>query len=139
MRTVLIARLAVIVWASAIAWIAAVEAHDPAASAARSSQWPKVRAAHLVKEPACVACGASGKGVDLEVHHVVPFHVDRAKELDPTNLITLCRSGGKLGCDCHLTFGHVGSFHRYNPDVRRDAERMRGVLKAAEAREAKSK
>lgn len=108
-------------------------AHDPSESA-RSPHWPKVRAAHLVKEPACVACGASGGGVALEVHHVVPFHLDRAKELDPTNLITLCVKGGRLACNCHLTFGHVGNFQRYNPDVRKDAERMRAVLKAAEIR-----
>ena len=108
-------------------------ARDPSGDA-RSSQWPKVRAAHLVKEPACVACGVSGNGTSLEVHHVIPFNVDRSKELDPANLITLCVKGGRLACNCHLTFGHVGSFQRYNPDVRRDAERMRAALKNAEIR-----
>lgn len=108
-------------------------AHEPS-GAARSPKWPAVRAAHLAKEPACVACGASGKGTSLEVHHVVPFSVDRSRELDPGNLITLCVKGGRLACNCHLTFGHVGNFQRYNPDVRRDAVRMRAALQAAEVR-----
>ena len=105
-----------------------------AGEVARSPHWPKVRAEHLVKEPACVACGVSGRGTSIEVHHIIPFHVDRAKELDPTNLITLCVKGGRLACSCHLTFGHLGNFHRYNPDVRRDAERMRAALKQADNR-----
>lgn len=97
----------------------------------RSPAWPGVRAIHLLKHPACEACGATGAGVQLEVHHVVPFHIDRTKELDPTNLITLCRKGGHLGCPCHLTFGHLGNFQRDNPNVREDAALMRSRLRAA--------
>lgn len=108
-----------------------LQAHD---TPKRSSAWPKVREMHLLIEPACVACGARGAGVELEVHHIVPFHLDRSKELDPKNLITLCRKGGHLGCSCHLTFGHAGSFSRYNPDVRQDAELMRKRLRAAQER-----
>jgi len=53
----------------------------------RSGKWPRVRANHLVLHPVCEGCGAKN---DLNVHHVQPFHVDHSKELDPTNLITLC-------------------------------------------------
>jgi len=47
----------------------------------------------------------------------MPFHLDPAKELDPTNLITLCMSKK----ECHLYIGHGGSFKQYNPNVRSDA------------------
>jgi len=100
----------------------------------RSSHWPKVRAEYLLTHGECAACGASGSGVDLEVHHVVPFHVDRAKELDEANLITLCRKGGHLGCACHLTFGHAGSYSRWNEHVREDAKLMRARLEEAKLR-----
>lgn len=108
-----------------------VSAHD---QPSRSSHWPKARAEYLLKHGECAACGASGSGVDLEVHHIVPFHVDRAKELDEKNFITLCRNGGHLGCACHLTFGHAGSYSRWNEHVREDAKLMRARLDEAKSR-----
>lgn len=86
------------------------------AVAERSSQWRKVRAAHLVVEPTCVFCGTRR---DLEVHHVVPFAVDASKELDRKNLVTVC------GRD-HLAFCHLGSYRAWNPDVREHAAIYRG-------------
>lgn len=83
----------------------------------RSSRWPSTRKAHLEKFPTCAVCG--GKS-NLEVHHMVPFHTDRDKELDPTNLITLCESK-KNGLNCHLWFGHLGNFRAYNPEVYTDS------------------
>jgi 5-methylcytosine-specific restriction endonuclease McrA len=74
----------------------------------RSSQWRKVRAAHLKTQPVCQACGRSK---DLDVHHIVPFHIDPSKELDPDNLITLC------GSPCHIVFGHFLSYHCHNENV----------------------
>lgn len=62
----------------------------------RSSQWPKVRNAYLLGNPCCAACGTV---YDLNVHHVISFHEHPDKELDPTNLITLCR-------EHHLHVGH---------------------------------
>ncbi len=84
---------------------------------ARSSQWPKVRAEFLKTHPRCAVCGSTKK---LEVHHIIPVHIDASKELDPNNLITLCESK-KYGVNCHLWFGHLGSYRRYNPFVARDA------------------
>lgn len=84
----------------------------------RSARWPHVRAEHLKQHPACALCGGKNK---LEVHHIVPFHVNPDRELDPNNLITLCESK-KGGINCHLAVGHLGSYHRYNPDVAVDAE-----------------
>lgn len=76
----------------------------------RSVEWPKVRAAHLVKEPTCNLCGGADK---VEVHHIRPFHIHPELELDPMNLITLCEAN-KEGFDCHLAFGHLGSFKSWN-------------------------
>lgn len=80
--------------------------------AMRSPQWARVRREHLTRHPLCAVCGEK-KG--LEVHHVRPFHLFPALELDPGNLITLCD-------DHHLFFGHLGSFRSYNETVGTDAE-----------------
>ena len=53
----------------------------------RSSGWRSVRNEHIENNPTCAACGRRD---DLDVHHIVPYHVDPDRELDPTNLITLC-------------------------------------------------
>lgn len=93
-------------------------------SSARSSQWPKVRAAHLKKEPDCQVCG---KRADVDVHHIVPVHVPipdggRSLELEPTNLITLCAVH-------HLWHGHLGRWDSWNLDVRLDAAQMREKIR----------
>ena len=80
----------------------------------RSSQWPKVRDAHLKIDPVCNVCGTKE---DLNVHHIIPFHIDKSKELDPNNLITLCNHNG-----CHFTFGHLFNWSTSNPDVVSDAK-----------------
>ena len=77
----------------------------------RSSQWRKVRAEHIANNPCCAACGRKD---GLEVHHIVPYHVDPSRELDPTNLITLC---GKY---CHFVFGHFMDWKSWNENVARD-------------------
>ena len=87
--------------------------------ALRSSQWPRVRREHLAKEPRCRWCGGADA---LEVHHIVPFHIDRSRELDPTNLITLCEAPAV----CHLEHGHLGYWRRYNPHVRHDCDKRKG-------------
>lgn len=83
----------------------------------RSSGWPKVRNEHLARDPVCNVCGSKE---DLNVHHIVPFHVDKSKELDPTNLITLCNAHG-----CHFAFGHLFNWQSSNPTVKKDAEEFK--------------
>ena len=85
----------------------------------RSKHWPSVRAVHLKNSPKCIACGGT---VGLEVHHVVPFHVDPSLELLDSNLVTLCDKPGKD--DCHLVVGHLGNFKKDNPNVRKDAAEL---------------
>lgn len=88
----------------------------------RSSQWGTKRAQHLRREPRCSACGASQF---LAVHHIIPFHVDPSRELDDTNLITLCENAG----NCHLIFGHLKDWKAYNPHVRATAESMLQLIR----------
>lgn len=87
----------------------------------RASQWKKVRDEHLQKEPCCAACGRNS---DLTVHHVIPVSFDESKQLDATNLITLCAH------PCHIVFGHFMNYQCYNKDVRKmAAEYKRALLK----------
>ncbi len=85
-------------------------------SRARYPQWRKLRAAHLKIEPSCAACGTKK---DLDVHHIIPVSVNPQRELDPTNLVTLCSAR------CHLVFGHFMSYTCYNPDVRQMTKEYR--------------
>lgn len=66
----------------------------------RSSQWEPTRAAHIQAQGWCALCGTSK---DLEVHHLTPVHIAPELELDPANLITLCRH-------CHFEAGHLGNW-----------------------------
>ena len=92
--------------------------------APRSGQWPRVRREHLEREPVCQACG---RRKALEVHHVVPFHIDKPKECDPTNLISLCAD------PCHFVHGHLMGWSRVNPSVRDDCTRYRAAVALAAA------
>jgi hypothetical protein len=85
----------------------------------RSGKWPRVRAMHLRLHPCCEACGSKA---DLEVHHIVPYHINPALELEPANLITLCEGPG---VGHHLFWGHNGSYRLFNPHVRADCEKAR--------------
>lgn len=106
---------------------------DVGISAKRSDKWPTVEKHFRAEHPTCAACGGKDR---LNVHHCMPFHLDPSKELDPTNLITLCM-GEK---ECHLHIGHGGSFKQYNPNVRQDAAdalahpaKFDAIVKRAEA------
>ena len=90
----------------------------------RSSRWPQVRRLHLQSHPFCAACGGHEA---LEAHHIAPFHLNPLLELDPENLITLCRERAAV---CHLRFGHGGNFKDFVPPVRELAAQ---ALEAARA------
>ena len=92
---------------------------------ARSGRWPAVRKAHLAAHPVCEVCGGSEK---LEVHHVLPFHLQPGLELDPANLVTLCESGHN-GVNCHLAAGHLGNYKSFNVNALADAQYLRDRLK----------
>ena len=111
-----------IVWAATaglvvmvVALIGLKEATEPTRmEAPRASGWPKVRAAHLEREPACAVCGETE---NVEVHHVVPYHLKPELELSPENLLTLC--GPRSRYDHHRWFAHFGDSQCHNPDVRK--------------------
>ena len=78
----------------------------------RSPKWRSVRAEHIKNHPECAACGRKD---GLEVHHIVPYHINPDLELEPSNLITLC---GKY---CHFIFGHFMDWKSWNENVVRDS------------------
>jgi 5-methylcytosine-specific restriction endonuclease McrA len=88
----------------------------------RSGSWPKFRKAFLKKNFCCEACCTDKK---LEVHHIVPFKVNKALELEENNCITLCKS-------CHLVLAHFKDYQLYNPLIVKTAreflfERVKAV------------
>lgn len=85
----------------------------------RSPKWSGVRKQHLALYPLCTVCETKD---GCEVHHKAPYHLHPDLELDPRNLITLCR-------DHHLLFGHLMSFKSYNQDVEVDATTWRLKIK----------
>jgi hypothetical protein len=87
----------------------------------RSPKWEKVRKEFLKTKPRCEACSSHNH---LEVHHIKPFHRFPELELEPKNLMTLCRS-------CHLVLGHLRDFDIYNRNVRLDVDSF--MMKRIEA------
>ena len=90
----------------------------------RSSKWTSVRKAYLKANPECALCFVQK---DLNVHHIKPFHLFPHLELEPTNLITLCRSK-YLGLNCHLRVGHGGNYRYYNPWLMHDIQNMHRIM-----------
>ncbi len=88
----------------------------------RSPMWQRHRKEHLKKEPVCQYCRCKK---NLEVHHIIPVHVDWTLELTSSNLITLCMSSKK----CHLKRGHKGSFFDYEPNIRAICDKRNLQLK----------
>ena len=81
----------------------------------RSAKWATTRKKHLKNQDWCMYCGGTK---NLQVHHIQPFHLFPERELQPTNLITLCEEWTK---DCHLKTGHLGNWKNYNPAIKKIA------------------
>jgi 5-methylcytosine-specific restriction endonuclease McrA len=82
----------------------------------RDGRWRTIRN-KLIEESGC--CSVCGKKTNLIVHHKTPFHVDPTLELEETNLVVLCENET---LNCHLIFGHLGNWHKYNLDIDQDIE-----------------
>lgn len=93
--------------------------------AKRSSEWRKVRKAHLKLHPKCQLCGSKRK---VEVHHIVPFHIAPDQELEFDNLITLCENK-KYGINCHLLMGHRGNYRKFNITCKADVKVWHSKIK----------
>ena len=87
----------------------------------RSPKWHTLEKHFLESHSVCEVCGGS---VNLNVHHIVPFHIDPELELDTTNLITVCM--GKL--ECHLRIAHANNFRLTNPNIVSDAAEIRSDI-----------
>lgn len=96
-----------------------IEKPDYLLSLSRSPLWYSVRKEFL-KETGekCAACGLR---TNLEVHHIIPFHVRPDLELDKTNLITLCEN---KSIACHFVIGHSFDWKAYNINVIPDAKTL---------------
>lgn len=80
----------------------------------RSPKWVATRRKFLLKHSKCEACGNT---TNLNVHHIIPFHIKSDLELDENNLITLCENSHINGTNCHFIFGHGGDWKAYIPNV----------------------
>jgi len=78
----------------------------------RNSHWEKESQAWLANK-VCAICGGKYR---LVAHHIIPFHVDVALEMEPSNWWPLCE--GRASCNCHISFGHVGNWSLINPKVK---------------------
>lgn len=92
----------------------------------RSPKWRIFRKIWLLNNPCCAVCGSPNNVVP---HHIIPFHIDPSKELDVSNLITLCEN---KSFNCHLFFGHLKHWTRYNPTIVQDADYFRSKFDSQE-------
>lgn len=84
----------------------------------RSPDWPEARDSYLEENNRCFVCGSKK---NLEVHHIIPFHIAPDLELNKNNFIVLCESRKYKALICHLLIGHLGNYRRFNFSVVEDA------------------
>lgn len=80
----------------------------------RSPKWGKVRKQFLIDNGNICAC--CSRTDNLNVHHIIPVHIDPSLELERSNLIILCEK------HCHWVYGHCGDWSAYNPKVIEDVK-----------------
>lgn len=79
----------------------------------RDGRWPTFERRLILAHPFCAACGCAEVDA-LEGHHVVPFHEQPDRELDPENVRILC---GHRANACHRLIGHGGNWRLINREV----------------------
>lgn len=83
------------------------------------TQWQMTKAKRAYKKihNKCELCGYTK---NLEVHHIVPVHIDHTLACDPENFITLCDT---RNFGCHYKWGHFHNFRsNWNPYIVEFAE-----------------
>ena len=83
----------------------------------RSPKWAALEKKLLAAHPYCAVCGHRIRK-QLRGHHIIPVHVDPARELDPANVVILCQGDT---VNCHLLFGHLLNWDSWNEYVAKDA------------------
>jgi len=91
----------------------------------RSPHWPEFSREVIAQDGACQFCG----GVKLlQVHHIKPFHLFPALELDRRNVITLCMAPGN---ECHFVQGHKRNWLKFEPNIREICQHRKHQLQPA--------
>jgi len=92
-------------------------------------EWREFEEKYWKKYPERKYCHACGEKKRVELHHIIPRHVDPSKIFDEDNLIPLCRC-------CHFRIGHLCNWEDYNPNVKEDAEWLYRKIKHRSALQA---
>ena len=86
-------------------------------------KWEEFERNYWKKHPNERYCHICGETHNIELHHIIPRHIDPSKIFDEDNLIPLCRA-------CHLRFGHLGNFEKYyDPDIKEFAKKTLNRIK----------
>jgi len=84
----------------------------------RSPKWPELSKQIIKKHPICSACNVN---MNLEVHHIKPFHLYPELELIEDNCMVFCRLH-------HFIIGHFCDWGGWNVKAVRDAVRYKSSL-----------
>ena len=76
-------------------------------SFSRDGNWRPTRNQFIEMFPVCECCGTED---DLNVHHIFPVRWYPKFELEPYNLITLCRRH-------HFYYGHLNDWKKWNTHI----------------------
>ena len=85
------------------------------------SKWEEFERQYWKKHPDQKYCHVCGETKKIELHHIIPRHIDPSKIFDESNLIPLCKHD-------HLVFGHLGNYEWWNPHVVEDAKLIYNLL-----------
>ena len=86
-------------------------------------EWERFEKEYWKKHPNEKFCHACGETKRVELHHIIPRHIDPSKIFDESNLIPLCRC-------CHFRIGHLRNWDNYNPNVVEDSELIFRLIKS---------
>ncbi len=101
-----------------------IEDHEKLFGIHRSPKWPALEHEYKHEHPNCENCGSK---TNVVVHHKIPVHVDATRELDKTNLMSLCEN---KTMNCHLMIGHAGNWQSYCADAQEFAAAFIARLRA---------
>lgn len=109
-----------------LAWMGLIHTYDTG----RHPQWAKLAKEWLKENPFCEGCGIGAVPGECVPHHILPvsWPGGAERELDKTNLITLCETGWQ----CHFRLGHKGHWRSRNLDVRAHAANQRHMIETRE-------
>lgn len=77
-------------------------------------QWRKTARLYMVDHKVCELCAEDS---ELQVHHVVPWHISAELRFVLSNLVCLCQP-------CHFRFGHWRRWKDSNPEIRQLCEQI---------------